>query len=36
MPVERRGLALDMLSQKRREPLGQPSYYGTTGPVGID
>jgi len=30
MPVEPRGLALDMQSQMKGEPLGQKVYYGAT------
>jgi len=35
MPVEPRGLALDMRSQTRGVPLGQATHYGTTGAVGV-
>ena len=34
MPVERRGLTLNMQSERGGVPLGQTSVYGTTGIVG--
>ena len=33
--MEPRGLAVDKLSQKGSVPLGQRSYYGTAGDLGI-
>ena len=35
MPVERRGLAVNMRSKKRSVPLGQMSHYGTVAALGI-
>jgi hypothetical protein len=35
MPVERRGLAVDMLSKRGSVPLGENSHYGTVGILGI-